>query len=312
MAAKCRDEDLGGTEQSLYAGGILAACAASISTKPEWLHGVLINILGQNGLRLRVGAIQALREQAREISSSENRVKSALEVVDSYLISAQFPQGAGVKIVAIILSADVAASTAYDSRTREMLLRVLSALELPPRILYNAEMGLAALVDQVNNSSEQGNGTRAEDVEEDRKRRNRRWLKIGGASLVGGIALGVSGGLLAPAILPALTTVGLASAAAPLTALGSGGAVALGGIFGITGASIGGAAMANRTGGVEEFQFEKCTVLDDGSSRASVFEYGQVTPSNKILEVKVPVPTQGHISGGLLAWEYITSQKRAM
>ena len=88
--------------------------------------------------------------------------------------------------------------------------------------------------------------------------------------------------------------------------------MALGGIFGITGASIGGAAMANRTGGVQEFQFEKCTVLDDGSSRASVFESGQVTPKDDVLHVEVQIPREGRVVGGLLAWEYSTSQRRAM
>lgn len=289
----------------------MAACAASIEAKQEWLYSVLANTLGPNGLQLRSGAIQALKEQAKEITRATNRVHAAIDVVDSYLSSAQFAPGAGVQLIAAVLAADVSSTGAYDARTRELLLRVVSALQLPPRILYDAELSLATMVDVLDKNSSQ-DAENAQDTEEDRKRRNRRWMKIGGASLVGGIALGVSGGLLAPAIIPALGSVGLASAAAPLTAMGGSGAVALGGIFGITGASIGGVAMANRTGGVDEFQFEQCTVLDDGSSRASVYEKKQITPLSKYLEVEVPVAAQDGIVGGLLAWEYITSQKRPM
>ena len=68
---------------------------------------------------------------------------------------------------------------------------------------------------------------------------------IGGAGLVGGVALGLSGGLMAPPIVPAMSTVGLTRIAGSLSALGTTGASAVvGSVFGAAGAGIGSGAVA--------------------------------------------------------------------
>lgn len=314
--------ELAGPGQGLHCGGVLAAAAGSLvkagpcsDADRAWLRAFLTNVLSAApGLDLRAGAVRALVQQALEVADAKNPVVAALEVADSYLSAAEFSVGQAVPVVASVLHADVFHVAAYDARSREALMRFVGALDLPPRILFDAEKQLVAIVHTLSKAAAEGNDGRADggDAEEERRRRMMRWLKIGGAGVIGGIALGISGGLMAPALLPALGSVGLAGVSAPLVAMGGTSAVAVGGIFGVAGASVGATAMRNRTGDVEEFTFESCTVLDDGKNRASVYEHGRVTPARKCLEVVVPISSDEPIVGGLLAWEFVTSQTRPM
>lgn len=192
-------------------------------------------------------------------------------------------------------------------------MRLATVLGLPQRVVYEAERQLANLVHDMmaNAVAENGKNIEAvsEDLTESRRRKSTRWLKIGTASVVGGLALGLSGGLIAPALLPALGTVGLAGVSAPLAALGGGGAVAVGGIFGAAGAGVGAAAMSSRTGEVDEFLFEKCVKREND-------RYDEVKVSNgkRDYEVKVGVGEEHGLAvlGGLLVWELLTFQEHAM
>lgn len=156
--------------------------------------------------------------------------------------------GVGTKLVWIVLLAELGAGRGYDARVREVLLRMVAAMKMPPRVLYDVESeafetgvvdggGEVESADSVDGSG--GAGSVSE-----RKRHRARWLKIGGAAVVGGAAVGLSGGLLAPALIPALS--GMASAAG-IGSVGVSGASAIVGVAGAAGAGLGGAAMANRT-----------------------------------------------------------------
>ena len=306
----------GGPGQSLQAAGILAVSAASLAPDPTWLRSYLSRAIGPSStLQLRQGARDALIEQAVEIASSKNPVILALDVVDAYLTAADFAPKQAVPLISTFLQADVINFTTYDARAREALMRLLTSLSLPPRILYSAERELAALVRAVTaNATAAGENVEsvAEDEEHMRRRKNMKWLKVGAASVVGGLALGLSGGLMAPAILPALGTVGLTSVSGSLAAMGGGGAVALGSIFGAAGAGVGAAAMASRTGAIEEFEFERCTVLAQQNSVA--YETMRLTPSKPIHEIFMPlsVNSDSNAAGGLLVWEILTSQDFVM
>lgn len=302
-----------GASHSLPVAGILAACAASQSPDRTWLRSYLSRIL--LSLSLTPGARSALTEQALEISGSPEPIPTALQALDGYLCASSFAQNTAVPLVTALLYADVSSSTSYDARAREALVRFVSALHLPPRVLYLAERDLSLLVDALSKNAEV-DGKNVEAVNEDeteiRRRKNAKWLKIGTASVLGGLALGLSGGLIAPALLPALGTVGLASVSAPLVALGGGGAVAVGGLFGAAGAGVGAAAMASRTGDVNEFKFEPCSALHGGESVK--YDSVKVTPSRKMHEVVVPLSgREGNaIMGGLLVWELLTFQEYPM
>lgn len=307
----------GGPGQSLPAAGLLVACAASLAPDLPWLREYLSRTLGPtSSLNLRSGARDALVEQAIEIATADNPITVAVDVIDRYLTASNFAASQAVPLVSTLLHADVFNATAYDARAREVLIRFIAVLRLPPRVLYEAERQLAALVHAIAGNAKRSNKQNVESIGEDpdeaRRRKNLRWLKVGAAGVVGGLALGLSGGLIAPALIPALGTVGLAGVSAPLAALGGGGAVAVGGLFGAAGAGVGAAAMSSRTGDIQEFKFERCTTFAE--QQPSQYEASRISPSNRLHEVFVPLSGNGDepITGGLLVWQILTSQEYSM
>lgn len=91
-----------------------------------------------------------------------------------------------------------------------------------------------------------------------RKQRVYKLVKIGGITLVGGMLFGLTGGLIAPALLPALAGIGITSAAT-LAASGTiaSGAV-VGGLFGVAGGGFTMRKARRRVStNLEEFDFER-------------------------------------------------------
>lgn len=307
----------GGVGQSLAAAGILAISAASFCPDPVWLKAYLTRTLSPlSGIRIPDGARAAVIEQAMEIALSPTPKTHAVTALNGYLSAASFDSLQAVPLITAFLQADLSSATVYDSRAREALSRFATALRLAPRVVLQAEAAVAALVHALATNARGEDGSNVEAVSEDdkysRRRRGIKWLKVGAAGVVGGLALGLSGGLIAPALIPALSGVGLASVSAPLTALGSGGVLAVGGLFGAAGASVGAAAMASRTGIVQEFQFEPCSTAVS-AMRHTIYKSVRITPRDRIHDVVLPLLEGGaSASGGLLVWEILTSQDRIM
>lgn len=313
-------EDLpepGGDGQSLAVAGILAISAASFCPDPTWLKAYLTRTLSPlSGIRIPDGARAAVIEQAMEVASSPTPKTHAVTALNGYLSASSFAPLQAVPIITAFIQADLSSATVYDARAREALFRFVTALRLAPRIVLQAEATVAALVHALAENSRGEDGSNVEAVAEDdkyaRRRRGMKWLKVGAAGVVGGLALGLSGGLIAPALIPALSGVGLAGVSAPLTALGSGGAVAVGGLFGAAGASVGAAAMASRTGVVQEFKFEPCSTAVS-AMRHTIYESIRISPRDRVHDVVLPLSEDGaSASGGLLVWEILTSQDRIM
>ncbi|CAN8065001.1 unnamed protein product [Agarophyton chilense] len=133
-----------GPGQNLPAAGILVACAASLATDATWLRVYLTRTL--LAFSLPHSARDGLIEQALEIASSPQPMPRAVDVADAYLNAPSFGQSQAIPLISAILEADVMNSTVYDARAREAVTRYISALSLPPRILYSAEHQLAELV----------------------------------------------------------------------------------------------------------------------------------------------------------------------
>lgn len=94
----------------------------------------------------------------------------------------------------------------------------------------------------------------AQAAEEARAQQSSHWsrnLKVGGAAVVGAVALGLTGGLATPFVAAALGVVG---AGGLLGAVG--GSIFVASMFGAAGAGLGGYKVARRTGGVDDFGFE--------------------------------------------------------
>lgn len=161
----------------------------------------------------------------------------------------------------------------YDARSRAFLCSVASAFGVAWGQVAAVELAIAIeLVNQVEVDVSNGFLTppgviqlttpkTAGDIMAERRRRKqkvKRVMKVGGITLVGGILFGVTGGIIAPALLSALAGVGVASAAG-LAASGSvaSGAV-VGSLFGVAGAGVTQGKARKRTlDQLEEFDFER-------------------------------------------------------
>jgi Protein of unknown function (DUF726) len=291
-------------------GGLVLCASASLSPPPAWLSGFLARALGSRGLDLPPTSKESYIAAALVMSSTANSTSRAAEAANRHAESL-FGVGLGTQLLHCVLAADIV-SGVYDARTREACMRMLSAMRLPPRVLYDVEMALREeLADEISGAQE-GEEEAGEVVlnDESLQRQSRsRWLKIGGATVLSGVALGLSGGMLAPAILPALSAVGVTAAS------GAGASTAIVAAFGTAGAGLGGVAMRNRIGAVEEFLFERCVCVggeDAGGARGQ----GSVSPQQPRLDVVVKPAGQGVVSeaagGSLLVYAWETWQAAAM
>jgi Protein of unknown function (DUF726) len=317
-----RDEDV----RLLETGGLVGACAASLGNSDDWPAPFLRRVYSQVGLEVPTAAVRVLINDACALASAVDVVPRAAALATAHA-KQLFEVGGGIRVIQKVLAADVLMSGTYDARSRETCMRILGSLELPPRVLFDAEREISTSLSQKllkTRSLDFEDGSRKDDLS---RRSRSRWLKIGGATVIGGMALGISGGLLAPALIPALGSLGLAGA---VGISGTSATVAVGSLFGVAGASIGGNAMANRTGEVKEFVFEKCASVPSignatdipAKSIAGKQGCGVVTPEKPNFNVSIALQVQQISSGngtppsptggGMFVWEFTTSQTRPM
>lgn len=150
-----------------------------------------------------------------------------------------------------------AATLSYTPAARQLVYATLRLLSIPPTPelqLVEADLAssLFATLQQVTSAQAQ-----AEAVEKSRAAaadgwggKTGRWLATGAGVIAGGIAIGVTGGLAAPAIaalIPGFVSFGLLTTATAPVVLGS--------VFGLAGARLTGKRVRARWGGVEQFEF---------------------------------------------------------
>lgn len=290
-------------------GGIILCSAASLSPSPTWLRAHLGRVLGAAGLGLEAPALDAYISAGVALSSSPDPCVRAADAANAHAATL-FGVGAGTKLMRCVLGADITAA-GYDARTRESCLRMLACMRLQPRVLYEVEGELGARLagalvrDDGGVGGGAGESEIAEDVrvDESMQRHARgRWLKIGGATAISGVLLGMSGGMLAPAILPALSAAGLGVAGS------AGASTAVAAAFGVGGAGIGASAMRNRVGAVQEFRFERCVVVDG----AGVAARGEGDVTVEVPRLEIDIDAEGLVEGsGLLVYAFELSQSFA-
>ncbi|KAI9893857.1 MAG: hypothetical protein M1814_005410 [Vezdaea aestivalis] len=144
----------------------------------------------------------------------------------------------------------------YSSHSRVLLLYLCSSLSLPPNLLTNDETKIAL---GLLNAAKHLNANAETQSRADANRTSRYW-KVGLASAVGAVVVGITGGLAAPLVAAGLGTVfgafglGTTAAAVYLGVLAQSGIV-VGSLFGAYGASMTGKMMDAYAKEVDDFAF---------------------------------------------------------
>ncbi|XP_055430254.1 transmembrane and coiled-coil domain-containing protein 4 isoform X1 [Bubalus kerabau] len=139
----------------------------------------------------------------------------------------------------------------YDARARVLICHMASLLRAPLEELdLLEETFLESLKESKEEDSESAEASRKK---KENRRKWKRYLLIGLATVGGGTVIGVTGGLAAPLVAAgAATIIGSAGAAA----LGSAAGIAImTSLFGAAGAGLTGYKMKKRVGAIEEFTF---------------------------------------------------------
>ncbi|KAA1098226.1 hypothetical protein PGT21_031137 [Puccinia graminis f. sp. tritici] len=166
----------------------------------------------------------------------------------------------------------------YSALDRQLVFQAAEALGIEPTIVYGAEKLVAQelffILQQQSQaaSKHQGDGevedVQAETTPESKLTKSskaailaaagkKKWLRYLGAGagvIVGGVAIGLTGGLAAPVLVPFL--VGLSGGALGFLAT-SGGTILIGTLFGLAGGGLVGYRAQRRLKGIDEFTFER-------------------------------------------------------
>eukprot|EP00960_Hanusia_phi_P025482 745677-Hanusia_phi.AAC.1 len=156
----------------------------------------------------------------------------------------------------MVLSSSMS-SKKYDARARSLVRKLSQHLGVPWKWISYAEIAFSEAIIRasiVEQSPKDGSSTAKS------KSKYLRAAKIGGAAVVGGALIGLTGGLAAPAVIAGLGLVGSAvgiggTLAASVAAFGGLSAV-LGVSFGAAGAGLCGYKMMRRTAELDEFAFD--------------------------------------------------------
>ncbi|KAF2099526.1 DUF726-domain-containing protein, partial [Rhizodiscina lignyota] len=195
------------------------------------------------------------------------------------------------------------ADSIYDARSRQLLERVGSFLEVPWIDICRFEKRVTDAL-EVQEAADKENWNEAEHIESRRKmRRNRRLALMGLATVGGGLVIGLSAGLLAPVIGAGLaagfTTIGVAGTSGFLAGAGGAAIVTTTGV--VTGGAIGVKAANKRTGAVKTFEYRP--LHNNKRTNLIISVSGWMT--GKVDDVRLPFSTVDPIMGDIYSvfWE---------
>ncbi|KAH7337457.1 hypothetical protein B0J17DRAFT_428691 [Rhizoctonia solani] len=161
-------------------------------------------------------------------------------------------------------SETVARAFGYTATSRAFLSRTLELLSIPMEALLEAEKTLGRSLFEELKEAEMKEKSEAARKEQENGWGGKwgRWAATGGGIVLGGVAIGLTGGLAAPALLPLLPF--LSASTAPIV---------LGSLFGVAGGGLAGNRVRKRWGGVEYFEFEQIAGGNQGSTAEEKVSY---------------------------------------
>lgn len=187
----------------------------------------------------------------------------------------------------------------YTPLSRYLLFATAAILNIPPKTVFDEEKIMSQELYFVLNETEKADGKDSKSRQEadrmrdasqgaiadrDKKSTPWKWAATGAGFLVGGVALGITGGLAAPLVAPLLVSVTGGALSFLAT---SGGAVLLGTMFGLTGGGLTAFRAKARMQGIEEFEFVKIEEEDAPkipSLSATIIASGFLTKDNGYIE----------------------------
>ncbi|CAN2388022.1 transmembrane and coiled-coil [Pristimantis euphronides] len=139
----------------------------------------------------------------------------------------------------------------YDARSRVLISHVSWLLRVPPETMELSEESMLESLKKY--TEEPSESVQASRRKKESRKKMKRYLLIGLATVGGGTVIGLTGGLAAPLVAAgAATIIGSAGAAV----LGSTAGIAImASLFGAAGAGLTGYKMKKRVGAIEEFEF---------------------------------------------------------
>lgn len=185
----------------------------------------------------------------------------------------------------------VARAFGYTAASRAILAHTLELLSIPITNLLKMEKSLGRDLFQELKEAEMKEKSEAARKEQENGWGGKwgRWAATGGGVILGGVAIGLTGGLAAPALVPLLPF--LSASTAPIV---------LGSLFGVAGGGLAGNRVRKRWGGVELFEFEQVaggnpdSATHEKATPYAVYQRKGHTPtsSEERLEIKTgqPVP----------------------
>ena len=152
-------------------------------------------------------------------------------------------------------AAEVVPTLSYTPSARQLIYTTLMLLDIPtsthlPPIEQKLSKSLFKTLQKVSEQNQEEVQRSREKQAEGWGGKTGRWLATGAGVIAGGVAIGITGGLAAPAIaalIPGFMTFGLLTTATAPVVLGS--------IFGVTAGGLTGKRVRERWRGVDEFEF---------------------------------------------------------
>jgi hypothetical protein len=152
-------------------------------------------------------------------------------------------------------TAEVVPTLSYTPSARQLIYTTLMLLDIPtsthlPPIEQKLSKSLFKTLQKVSEQNQEEVQRSREKQAEGWGGKTGRWLATGAGVIAGGVAIGITGGLAAPAIaalIPGFMTFGLLTTATAPVVLGS--------IFGVTAGGLTGKRVRERWRGVDEFEF---------------------------------------------------------
>lgn len=195
------------------------------------------------------------------------------------------------------------ANSNYDSRSRTLLERVGSFLDVPWIDLCRFEKRVTDAL-EMQEAAKKENWDERDHMENRRKMaRNRRLAMIGLATVGGGLVIGLSAGLLAPVIGAGLaagfTTIGVSGTGTFLAGAGGAAVVSTTGV--LTGGTITARAAGRRTGSVKTFEYRPL----HNNKRVNLIVTVAGWMNGKVDDVRLPFSTVDPIMGDIYSvfWE---------